>query len=115
MEGTRCGVARITAIMRFVPFLLLHLRHAIMLYAAGRLLCTMAMAFATGPTWGIEFLALMPLLTALLLYLDRRRTGAPDLYANLGYGSRELLGMGAATALVGELLVVAIVMTVAGG
>lgn len=55
----------------------------------------------------------MPLLTALLLYLDRRRTGAPDLDANLGYGSRELLGIGAATALAGELLVVAIAMKVA--
>jgi len=105
-------VARITAIMRFVPFLLLHLRHAIVLYTAGRLLCTMAMAFAKGPTWGIEYVALMPLLTALLLYADRRRTGAPDLYANLGYGSRELLGMGAATALVGELMLVAILATV---
>lgn len=107
-------MARITAIMRFVPFLLLHLRHAIVLYAASRLLCTMAMAFAKGPTWGIEYIALMPLLTPLLLYADRRRTGAPDLYANLGYGSRELLGIGAATALASELLVVAIVMTVAG-
>lgn len=96
---------RITASMRFAPFLLLHCRHSLVVYLTARLLLTFGMAFSRQPLFGVEYVALMPLLTMALMYADRRRTGGWDLYANLGWGARELLSVGALLAVIAEIAI----------
>ncbi len=99
------------------PFLRLQLRHSVFVYAMVRVLATIALWFSAadapaalrteGPSGSQErlwiALAIM-VITGVLMLIDQRRNGAPDLLANLGFTRGRLVLIAVGPAIVGELL-----------
>jgi len=93
--------------MRPDPFIFLQLRQAAVVYIAVRIAATIPLSFAAKSAADLAGLLIgigLVGFTVLLVTIDQRRNGAPDLFPNLGVSRTRLAAVAAAPALLGEIV-----------